>query len=185
MYLEMTIVADTYWQGMTLEAAVFARCFIEYTSPDSTEASCSGIGLNTSRMMDDAGIPVVMAFAFFVQENCNLMLDAIEEFETLKAGEDFDNLSDDEQDFSALERSEEEMYRRVCILGEMLKIACCLDYTDELGRRKMFLVIRQYLRFHCLDVLDSFFVTRRIHDWCRVPTGDTYGFMPRSSQIND
>ncbi|KAI0764062.1 nuclear condensing complex subunit [Irpex lacteus] len=156
------VFPDTYWQGMTLEAAVFARCFIEYTSPDSTEASCSGIGLNTSRMMDDAGIPVVMAFAFFVQENCNLMLDAIEEFETLKADENFDNLSDDEQDFSALERSEEEMYRRVCILGEMLKIACCLDYTDELGRRKMFLVIRsmigveylpETLMDSCLEVL--------------------------------
>ena len=135
--------AETYWRELTPEAAVFARCFIEYTSPNSVEASCSGIGLNMGHMMEDAGIPVITAFAFFVQENCNLMLDVIEELETLKVeGGDEDPPSDGEQYSSALEQCEEELIQRVCILNEMLKIAGCLDYSDEVGRRKMFLVIR-------------------------------------------
>ncbi|KAI0092243.1 nuclear condensing complex subunit [Irpex rosettiformis] len=152
----------TYWRELTPEAAVFARCYIEYTSSDSVEASCSGIGLNTSRMMEDAGIPVVMAFAFFVQENCNLMLDVNEELETLKAERGHGGLPLDEEQNSVLEQCEQELVQRVCILGEILKIACCLDYSDELGRRKMFLVIRSMIGVEslpeslvdqCLEVL--------------------------------
>ncbi|KAI0696172.1 nuclear condensing complex subunit [Cytidiella melzeri] len=135
--------SDDYWRALTPEAAVFARCFIEYTSPNSVDASCSGIGINTSCVMENSTIPVVTAFAYYVQEACNRMLDTIEELEIIKLrGNDGETDSDDEENVLALEECEELLVQGICVFSELLKIACCLDYSDEIGRRKMFLVIR-------------------------------------------
>jgi hypothetical protein len=140
---------------------VFARCFIEHTSLGSPDASCSGIGLINGQLTEDAGMPVVTAFAFFLQEACNRVLDSIEELEILKVKEDaeHDTRSDGEDD-SNIEHCEETFLQKVCILSEMLKIAACLDYTDEVGRRKMFLVVRECFTelfdiFICLNTVGS------------------------------
>lgn len=49
---------------------------------------------------------------------------------------------------------EEEMAKRETVIGNLLKLVLCLDYTDEIGRRKVFGVISEFQSFSpCLLVL--------------------------------
>jgi condensin complex subunit 3 len=75
--------------------------------------------------MESAGIPVVTSCAFRIQDGYNALVVADE---AVRQGED---------DY---ERQDKEF-----IVGEMLKLAVNLDYADEIGRRKMFALVRQYL----------------------------------------
>jgi condensin complex subunit 3 len=84
-------------------------------------------------------LPVVTAFAFHLQETYNVLVDILQEAENVKflnAGED-----EDEED---VEHREEELAKREVILGELLRMALKLDYMDEIGRRKVFSVVREY-----------------------------------------
>lgn len=113
---------------MTPESALLARAFIEHQGQESR--------------LEDVSLPVVTAFAFYVQEACNAIFDAMEALEEAK-------LVGDDTDEEELERLEADLVDRGFILGEVLKIATKLDYTDEIGRRKVFQVIREsFLRQH-------------------------------------
>ncbi|KAF7375149.1 Condensin complex subunit 3 [Mycena sanguinolenta] len=91
--------------------------------------------------MESSGIPVVTSCAFRVQQGYNSLIAANEE--------------EDEEE--VYERQDKEF-----ILAELLKLAVKLDYSDEIGRRKMFSLVRGMLTSHelpldvvprCLDVL--------------------------------
>ncbi|KAJ6516489.1 nuclear condensing complex subunit [Mycena sanguinolenta] len=91
--------------------------------------------------MESGGIPVVTNCAFRIQQG----------YESLIAADD--------------EKDEEKVFERrdkEFILAELLKLAVNLDYSDEIGRRKMFSLVRNMLTNHklpmdlvprCLDVL--------------------------------
>lgn len=99
-------------------------------------------------MIERAGIPVVTRWAFGVQEQFNRLVSS-------------QPLSED-QDEETREREEEERMDQEFVLAEMLKLAVNLDYADEIGRRKMFGLVRDMLSHPtlpemlvppCLDVL--------------------------------
>ncbi|KAF7330334.1 Chromosome condensation complex protein [Mycena venus] len=90
--------------------------------------------------MEGGGIPVVTNCAFRVQAGYNALGEIV--------GQDEDKI---------FERQDKEF-----ILSELLKLAVNLDYTDEIGRRKMFALVRDMLTSptlpldvvpRCLDVL--------------------------------
>jgi condensin complex subunit 3 len=90
--------------------------------------------------LEASSLPVVTAFAFYLQDAYNALLDLLQDAETarlLRAGED-----------EEVERREEDLAKREVILSELLRIALRLDYMDEIGRRKVFSVIRKCLCFH-------------------------------------
>ena len=114
---------DGFWSKLSPEGALLARTFVEHCielKDDSTLESC---------------LPVVMALAFLLQNHYNTLLDLLQEEEEARMnGEDED---DDEADLREAKLADEEF-----IMSELSRLALHLDYSDEIGRRKMFSVIR-------------------------------------------
>ncbi|RDB27802.1 Condensin complex subunit 3 [Hypsizygus marmoreus] len=151
---DTSIFPEAYWKELTPESAVMARVFIEHCLSTKDEGR-----------LEAASLPVVTAFAFHLQEMYNGLLDILQEAENvafLNAGED--------QDEDEAERREEELAKREVILGEMLRMALKLDYMDEIGRRKVFQVVKDMVAHPelppglinpCLDVLKEILPTER------------------------
>ena len=92
--------------------------------------------------LESASLPVVTAFAFHIQEAYNALLVVLQDIETaklLRAGL--------EQELQEEEELDEELAKREVILGELLRIALKLDYSDEIGRRTVFSVVSLYFFF--------------------------------------
>ncbi|KAF7354796.1 Chromosome condensation complex protein [Mycena sanguinolenta] len=93
--------------------------------------------------MESGGIPVVTSCAFRIEQGYNSLI-------------------------AVNEKDEEKVHEKRAkefILAELLKLAVNLDYSDEIGRRKMFSLVRTMLTSHelpldlvprCLDVLRKF-----------------------------
>lgn len=124
------ICLDEFWKTLTPESAVLARVFIESCLQTQNEAR-----------LEAASLPVVTAFAFHLQEAYNVLVDILQEGENVK----FLNDGEDEDEEEA-EHREEELAKAEMILNELLRMALKLDYMDEIGRRKVFSVVREYFR---------------------------------------
>jgi hypothetical protein len=81
----------------------------------------------------------VTAIAFHIQDAYNALL------ELLTEGENEQSLEEDKG-----EARDEELASQVFILGELLRIAVQLDYADEIGRRKVFTIVREW--YLCLSL---------------------------------
>lgn len=123
---------ESYWKTLTPESAVLARAFIEHSLGTQGEANVEG-----------ASLPVVTAFAFYVQQGYNDLLAALQEAESANAMRTA--IDDDEAD-----AREEDLAKQEVILSEILRMALKLDYMDEIGRRKIFSVVRK--AFDCNSV---------------------------------
>ena len=120
-------VAEAYWTELTPESAILARAFVEHCD-------------NETRL-EAAALPVVTAFAFYIQEAYNSLLEALEQ----------ENVGTDEaEDEKEVEDWGEEVAKREVTLGELLRMAVKLDYMDEIGRRKVFSVVS---RLTAVDIL--------------------------------
>ena len=75
---------------------------------------------------------MVTALAFRIQSAYNALLEDIE-------AEEYRD-KDNEED---IQRREDDRMDREFVIGEMLKLAVDLDYADEIGRRKMFQLVRE------------------------------------------
>ena len=120
----MLSTIDDYWKELTSESVVLARVFVEHCVSTDNEAR-----------LESASLPVVTAFAFHIQEAYNALLVVLQDIETkhLRA-----SLEQEEQ---GEEEELEELAKREIILGELLRVALKLDYSDEIGRRKVFSVV--------------------------------------------
>lgn len=90
-------------------------------------------------------LPVVTALAFRIQGSYNDLLgkiEAEEEDRLLQEG-----LPVNEQDDDERVKREEARIDQEFVIGEMLKMALKLDYGDEIGRRKMFQLVRKSYSF--------------------------------------
>lgn len=85
----------------------------------------------------EAALPVVTAMAFRIQEAYN---ELIEDARTEEEERIIRDLSDEERNTIEDSRADKEF-----IIGEMLQLAVNLDYSDEIGRRKMFQLVREFL----------------------------------------
>jgi len=118
-------ISEQYWNGLTPESALLARVFVEHCIETGADA-----------LIERAALPVVTAFAFYVQETYNSLLGLMQEEEAQLIGEE-------DEDEKERDRREENLATTEVVLGELLKIAVKLDYTDEIGRRKMFAVVSE------------------------------------------
>lgn len=113
---------DSYWARLRPESALLARAFAEHCIAKGDQALLESV------------LPVVTALAFQIQNQYNLFLEKTQEAEELE--ERHESRKDDET-----EAREEESADAEFIIAELLNIAVLLDYSDEIGRRKMFDVI--------------------------------------------
>jgi len=114
---------DKYWSNLTPEKAFLARVFVEYCKEKQDNARL------------EATLPVVTSIAFRIQEYYNLLQD--EYLSLTKAGLDDGDPQNKDDEIAAKE----------LVLAELLNLAVSLDYSDEIGRRKMFQLVREYTHF--------------------------------------
>ncbi|KNZ72836.1 Condensin complex subunit 3 [Termitomyces sp. J132] len=136
------IFGHEYWKNLTPETAFLARVFVEH-------------GLTTNdNVRLEAVLPVVTELAFHIQDTFNELSSRVDEEQEARLLTD---LTEDERI-----RYEDARLEKEAILGELLQLAVNLDYSDEIGRRKMFQLVRdmlsedllpQSLLNKCLDVL--------------------------------
>ncbi|KAH9922432.1 nuclear condensing complex subunit [Fomitopsis serialis] len=131
---------ENYWESLTPERAFLARVFKDNARLETV-------------------LPVVTMLAFRIQAAYNDLItrnQRDEEDRLLREGMD----GEDEDEERA--RREEERMDGEFVIGEMLRLAVNLDYADEIGRRKMFQLVRDMISHdvlpeslvaRCLDVL--------------------------------
>lgn len=118
-YREAVTFDDEYWLQVTPESAFIARSFNDY---------CRQSDDNKVRSMAEDKMPEVTKFAFFLQKHLNVL---IEDVQKVALQED-------------AEAEEDTVQQEFCV-EQLLHIAMTLDYTDEIGRRQMFSIMREAL----------------------------------------
>lgn len=106
-----------YWKELTPESALLALIFINQSKG--------------TVQVEEAGLPMVTAFAFYIQSLYNELLEALEAVETAA-------VSHQEE-----EEKQDQAHKVASILSSLLSIANGLDYGDEIGRRKAFSVVSE------------------------------------------
>lgn len=128
---------EQYWTNLTAETAFLARVFVEHCKAMQDEARL------------EANLPVVTSVAFSIENSykslgdmCNADATDIDDAERIKR--------------------EDARFDKASVIVELLKLAVHLDYSDEIGRRKMFQLVRdmlgkcdlpEMLLAPCLDVM--------------------------------
>ncbi|KAF2496768.1 hypothetical protein BU16DRAFT_458642 [Lophium mytilinum] len=117
-YVDFITFDDDFWNDLTPESAFVARTFNDY---------CREAEGNKLQDMVEDKMPVVTAFAFFVQKHLNVLIDDVRKVAL--------------QDQDDAEAEEDTVQQEFCV-EQLLHIALTLDYTDEVGRRQMFSIMR-------------------------------------------
>ncbi|EJC98308.1 uncharacterized protein FOMMEDRAFT_114496 [Fomitiporia mediterranea MF3/22] len=114
---------EAYWQDLTPAKAFLARVF----------ADCCIKAGDDARI--EANMPVMTALAFKIQELYNALMNRAESEQEDKV---FGTHHDSEEDSTR----QAEVTRKQFVIGELMKLSLNLDYADEIGRRKMFALVR-------------------------------------------
>lgn len=118
------IFVDAFWNELTPEKAFLVRVFVEHC-------------INTKdngRL--ESSLPVVTALAFKIQAAYNNLLEQIQVYEEAQL---LNEPNEEEQ-----EAREDARVNQEFVISEILRLAVNLDYTDEIGRRKMFGLVRTF-----------------------------------------
>ncbi|KAI9777472.1 MAG: hypothetical protein M1839_008884 [Geoglossum umbratile] len=119
-YREEVVFDDLFWEGLTAESAFVARSFNDF---------CRQQGDAKFEALVEEKMPEVTRLAFFLQRFINKLLESLRR--VAEQGED----AEEDDDVAELE----------FIVEQLLHIAQTLDYADEVGRRKMYALLREIL----------------------------------------
>ncbi|KAF2964951.1 hypothetical protein GQX73_g8613 [Xylaria multiplex] len=112
---------DKFWETLSAESVFVARSFNDF---------CRSEGNEKYETLVEAKLPEVTKIAYFLERYLNVMIEAIRKVNSQ------DNVEEDE---------EEDTVEQEFIVEQLLHIVLTLDYSDEVGRRKMFALLRQAL----------------------------------------
>ncbi|KAE9974513.1 hypothetical protein BLS_010036 [Venturia inaequalis] len=119
-YREHVTFEDPFFEELSPESAFVARTFTDF---------CSKSGDSKLQTMLEDKMPEVTKFAFLLQMHITKLIDAVN-----KVG-----MNPDDADV------EEEAVQQEFCLEQLLHIGATLDFSDEMGRRKMFQIMREAL----------------------------------------
>lgn len=125
-YADYVSFPDTFWDDLSPELAFVARTFNDYCRNSGKEDGYDG-----PRMLDamiEEKLPEVTKFGFLLERELKKLIDVVQLAAT---GEDED--------------AEEDTVQREFVVEQMLHMALTFDYSDEVGRRKMFGLMREAL----------------------------------------
>jgi len=112
---------DPFWDHLSPESVFMARTFNDY---------CHQQGNGKYESIVEEKMPEVTKLAFFLQRYTNSLIERLRRnYESYEGDEEEDT---GEQEF---------------IVEQLLHVAKTLDYSDEVGRRKMFSLLRETLAF--------------------------------------
>lgn len=112
---------DKFWETLTAESVFVARSFNDF---------CRTEGNGKYESLVEEKLPEVTKIAYFLERYLNVLIEAIRRV---------NNQNDVEED------EEEDTVEQEFIVEQLLHIVLTLDYSDEVGRRKMFALLRQAL----------------------------------------
>ena len=118
-YRDVIDFEDPFWDHLSAERSFLARSFNDFCRKQEQDSH--------ETMVEDK-MPEVTKLAFILQRNTN---DLIERLRRINAQNEAD--------------AEEETIEQEFVVEQLLHIARTLDYTDEVGRRKMFALLRESL----------------------------------------
>jgi condensin complex subunit 3 len=114
-----TPLIEHYWANLTAETAFLARVFVEHCKATQDEARL------------EANLPVITSIAFGIDKSYKSLGDM--------RSEDTSNIDETERI-----RREDMIFDKEFVIAELLKFAVHLDYSDEIGRRKMYQLVREW-----------------------------------------
>ncbi|KAH8702023.1 putative nuclear condensin complex subunit 3 [Talaromyces proteolyticus] len=117
-YREEITFDEEFWQGLTAESSFLARSFNDF---------CRVENVGKYDDLADDKMPEVTALAYFLQKYSSALLMKLKE--SAASGEN----------------NEEETMELEFIVEQLLQVCLTLDYSDEVGRRKMFALLRENL----------------------------------------
>jgi condensin complex subunit 3 len=124
-YREYISFEDPYFDNLTAESVFVARTFNQF---------CRESGDSKLESMREDKMPEVTKFAFLLQRHILRLIEGVEKVAI--------NPDDGE--------AEEDTLQQEFCVEQLLHIALTLDYSDEMGRRKMFSVLREALALAAL-----------------------------------
>lgn len=135
---------DRFWDQLSPEKVFVARTFNDY---------CRQQGDGKYESLIEENMPEVTKLAFFLQRYTNSLVECLQR--NLSRYEDEEEAETVEQEF---------------ILEQLLHIAKTLDYSDEVGRRKMFSLLRETLSIAELPDEITRLVVDVLRDLCGAET---------------
>ncbi|KAI1085892.1 condensin subunit Cnd3 [Whalleya microplaca] len=120
-YRDAVVFDDTFWETLSAESVFIARSFNDF---------CRAEGNGKYESLVEEKLPEVTKLAFFLERYLNVLIEAIRRVNNQ------DQVDDEE---------EEDTVEQEFIVEQLLHIILTLDYSDEVGRRKMFALLRQSL----------------------------------------
>ena len=118
-YQEAVSFNDPFWDHLSPESAFMARSFNDY---------CRQQANNKYETLVEEKMPEVTKLAFFLQRYVNNLVESLRRNSERYEGDE-----------------EEDTVEQEFIVEQLLHIAKTLDYSDEVGRRKMFTLLRETL----------------------------------------
>lgn len=119
-YREEMMFDDQFWETLSAESVFLARSYNDF---------CRNEGDGKYEHLVEEKLPEVTKLAFYLERYNQALIDTIRRIANSEV-EDEDEEDTVEQEF---------------IVEQLLHIALTLDYSDEVGRRKMFALLRQTL----------------------------------------
>ncbi|KAI0435739.1 ARM repeat-containing protein [Xylaria telfairii] len=114
---------DKFWETLSAESIFVARSFNDF---------CRTEGNGKYESLVEEKLPEVTKIAYFLERYLNVLIEAIRRVNSQ------DNVEENEEE-------EEDTVEQEFIVEQILHIVLTLDYSDEVGRRKMFALLRQAL----------------------------------------
>lgn len=133
---------DNFWETLSSESVFVARTFNDF---------CRNEGNGKYESLVDEKLPEVTKLAFYLERYVKVLIDAIKRI--------------NEQEVED-EEEEEDTVEQEFIVEQLLHIALTLDYSDEVGRRKMFALLRQTLSISELPDEVTKLTVQALRDLC-------------------
>ena len=118
---------DSYWANIAPETALLARVFVDHCNSQKEDDKM------------EAALPVLTQMVFYVQDQYNALLEHLQQQDIYALSKKNGAVVD--------ETSEDVIANTHFITQELLKLCLCMDFSDEIGRRKTFTLIRTHFVF--------------------------------------
>ncbi|KAF3770442.1 hypothetical protein M406DRAFT_59453 [Cryphonectria parasitica EP155] len=122
-YREGVTFDDNFWETLSAESVFMARSFNEF---------CRNEGNGKYEDLVEEKLPEVTKLGFYLERYVKVLVDALK------------RISQQQEELDE-EDEEEDTVEQEFIVEQLLHIAMTLDYSDEVGRRKMFSLLRTTL----------------------------------------
>ncbi|KAA8564450.1 hypothetical protein EYC84_011385 [Monilinia fructicola] len=114
---------DYFWDTLSAESVFMARSFNDF---------CRNDGNSKYEALIEEKMPEVTKLAFYLHRYTAVLVEALKRIAT-------------QEEITEDVAEEEDTVEQEFIVEQLLHIARSLDYSDEVGRRKMFTLLRQHL----------------------------------------